>query len=326
MGLFKRREKTPGKAGQGKFTWASNAPEHWPALATLEKPHVEANVWMVSLEIGATMVKLFEAAKCGCELKALAQNRLSSSGLLDVPFEVEDNGERRSVFFYLESNAKIAAIYNGTRKLLLDRGEPEPVYFAPTLLPTTDTVTDPCRPFQADDLSVAEEEVRGCAMWWATQEGERFIGSTSQRKLLETYEALDGINTFLLAAIMRESGVVEDEKLGRACLPEKMITFTMKGPEDQLFIFSASAEKGLRFHFPTKETTPEYRDNFWSAFALYTKSWKEEAVKRKFPLDPPPQDSPPLKWFSALCHVMSIQEKEGKTMDRIGVVLSDSST
>lgn len=322
MGMFKRKRRTPSVTGKGKFTWASNAPDHWPQLVTIERPDADSNIWMVSLEIGATLVKLFEAAGCGCELKALAQNRFSPTGLLDVPFEVEDKGHYRSVLFYLESNERTAAIFNGTRKLLLDRGEPEPVYFAPDLLPSTDDITDPCRPFQADDLSVVDETPKGCAMWWAAREGERFHSSISQCKLLEAYEAMDGINTYLLAAIMRESGAVDDDKMGRVNLPDNMMTYPMKGPEDQLLLFSASAEKGLRFHFPIEDTTAEYRDNFWSAFAAYVSAWKREAIKRGFPLDPPPEDSSPLKWFKALCQVMAIEENKGKTMDKIGVVLS----
>jgi len=201
----------------------------------------------------------------------------------------------------------------------MERGEPEPVYFTPAPLPRTETVADPCRTFQADDLPAVETDLKGhCAMWWAADEGERFHDSVSQRKMLETFEALDGINTYLLAAIVRESGA-GDEKMGRAQLPEEAIMIPMQGPEDQFLLFTASQEKGLRFHFPIQGTSPEYRDDFWRTFTDYANDWKQEALKREFPMDPPLEDSSPLGWFRSLCQVVAMREKEGETMNEIGV-------
>jgi hypothetical protein len=65
------------------------------------------------------------------------------------------------------------------------------------------------------------------------------------------------------------------------------MSLRLKGPKDAVIIFTASAKKGIRFHFPIRATSTEFRDRFRRLLAEYTEGWREGIDNEGWPQDPP---------------------------------------
>lgn len=262
----------------------------------------------------------FESSKCGCDLKMLVQNTLTSLGVLEVSIVVDDRGTKRCVFIYHRAGAEESAKFKTTKVLLAQRGEAEPVYYAPTPLPETTAKVNPCKPLEGDQFNPWKDPTPGeYVTWWSSREEPTFSGTKTQKRMLASYKALRGINSIVLAAILKESGFYPDPELGRATLDEETAVFHLKGPEDQPIILTANIEKGLRFHF-SKHTPVYYRKYFHKAFLKYAKEWRKWVIERNIPLDPPDPEHDPYRWFKALCDVTADTERNQGEVDVIGLV------
>ena len=159
-------------------------------------------------------------------------------------------------------------------------------------------------------------------MWWPTEKDTSFVHSNSFSLIKRTYENLNGINTYVFADILRHLELV-NEDVGRAALPDDGMSVPLQGPENCIMLFSASREKGIRFHFHTEGTPVAYRDNFWNLFAEYTQSVKAVIEEHKHSKDPedPNYERGPLGWWT-MVELLLTKEKpeEGDKVQLFGAI------
>lgn len=297
MSFFSRFQKKESNSGE-LMTWATNAPDHWPKLTTPSIPH--PNPTMPAQE-GVNLIfflaRLSEALKPlgdNCTLVAVAQNRLTEGGLLKIPIVVKDHGVLTTVLMFPQVHAQSAGMFAGTTQVLREMGEPAPIYFAPEPLPDVEPKPE-LFPFHPNWLNKADGVAEAdYAMWRQTAEDSVFTQSPAIESIRRAYELSDGASSYILAAILQQLEIIP-AKTPRAQLPADLATIPVVGPENQPIIISASAEKGLRFHFHP-DTPASYRNLFWKFFAEFCNDLRMQILRAGLPLDDP---SAPWEWWQA---------------------------
>jgi len=298
------------------IVWATNAPPGWPAVRCgMLYPPSDSPVNLA--RFGGALGRAFEGHPSGCRPAAASRTRLASFGLIDISFEVDDGRGIVPVLLYVKADREEAAHFSAVRRFLEDRGERSPVYFAPSRLPDA-APGNPFRPFHAGDLKRWTAEIPNgeYAMWWPASSGEPFTGSRAFPHIGRAFRALDSIETYVHAALMRSLGY-EGEGVGRLELPEESAIFALEGPEQKLLLLNISSEKGIRFQFPLKGSSTAYRDAFWQVFAGYAEFWKNAAVEKGFATDPAGARSP-LGWWLASAELTGREEAKGSSLSAFG--------
>jgi hypothetical protein len=156
------------------------------------------------------------------------------------------------------------------------------------------------------------------AMWLPSDEEPSFAASQTRREIGALYAAARGVETYLLAAVLRRLGAVEGQVL-RVGLPAELTTFPVLGPEGRVFILSASAEKGIRLHFH-RSTPPPYRHAVLAALARVAVAIRD-ALERKGGGFDDAAEHPPQSWW-ALCESATAQiEEGGEPVEAVGQVM-----
>ncbi len=339
MALFKRRKKTGtddtasigrsavavlegtrGKARK-KIPWATNAPGHWPKVFC-EPLDPNGNKPMNDIHFAAELKTSLERGK-NVELKALLRNFLAEDGVLEVPMLVEDNGQKVPVFYYPAPDVEAANHFNAILGLFKERGMPA-VYFSPKMLPPATGKVNPAGEFLAGHLRKAEESqpAESYATWWSTDEEPSFPGSRSWSHLDRAFTALDGVESYVLAAILRISGYLGDEyqNVGQVELTPETSFFGLEGPEEVIVILTVSREKGLKFAFP-ESAAVGYRELFLKNFADYCENAREEILRQGGELNDYDDDSgygKPIGWWRGICQTSKQIESEGGRMKAFG--------
>jgi len=120
--------------------------------------------------------------------------------------------------------------------------------------------------------------------------------------------------------LLRSFGIPEAEKATRVALPATPVSFFVHGPEDAPAVFNASAQKGIRFHFPIQATTPEYRDRFWKLFAEYAETWRTGVDDNGWPKDN--VESPrPIHWWNVHESLDGFPQEHGYSETAVGVLI-----
>src|SRR5262249_53653694 len=131
------------------------------------------------------------------------------------------------------------------------------------------------------------------AMWLPSPDEPKFAPSATRKNIGRVYKAAAGIESFTLADILRRLGVVEEETR-RLALPDELASVCTTGADEQVFVLSASQEKGIRFHFH-ESATPAYRNKVLRGFVAYLE-FRRRAIKLSgVPLDEP-EDQQPSEW------------------------------
>jgi hypothetical protein len=304
--------------GKGEFVWATNAPAGWPAVkcAALPMPHDSpANL----ARFGESLGRAFGGRPGAFRLSTKGRARLSSYGLLDVPFEVSSDGRTVPVLLYVRADREAGAHFSAARLFLEGRGEPPPVYYAPEKLPEAGP-GEPFRPFHAGDLRrwAGKAPPGEYSMWWPASGDESFTGSRAFRHIDRAYRSLSGYETYVHAAVMRALGY-EGDTVGRLGLPAEPGTFPLEGPEGALLLLDVSQEKGMRFLFPVERTPRAYRDAFWQVFAGYAEFWNAAASGKGFARDPA-SGHPPLQWWEEASGAARAEEGRGRRLDGFGTI------
>ena len=97
------------------------------------------------------------------------------------------------------------------------------------------------------------------------------------------YAAVAGIETYIVADILRRLGAVS-EGSRRVRLPEEPMSFPVLGPEDGVFVLSLSQEKGIRLHFHDS-ATPVYRNAVLAGLVGYAEFRRRTINLGESPLD-----------------------------------------
>jgi hypothetical protein len=290
MGLFSKEpdlfDDSEDDVDSEPITLFTNAPTHWPAVLTdpLIPDGIPGAESMNLTTFGAAIKRTFEGSNCGCQLEAMLKAILTPDGILEIPFLVNDSGRFVPVFLYSDSNEMFASQYYAAYGILQARGYSEPVYYAPGPLPQAPP-GNPFRPFSAELLTRHKGGLPkgNYAMMWSDESNPDILTSKCLKDIHRSFQALAGVESYVLASIFRALGLVEGET-ARMKLPQKTMTIPIVGPEDQAFILSVSEEKGIRFHFNSNLSGPEYRDSFWAVFASYAEKWKNDAVRQQMEL------------------------------------------
>lgn len=156
------------------------------------------------------------------------------------------------------------------------------------------------------------------AMWWSTPEQPNFLASPTFQAIERFYQALDGFESYAFTSILATLGDTPSE--GRYGLPDSLFIQPLRGPEDRLFALSASAEKGLRFHFSIEQTPIAYRDQMWEYFAEFAEVSRRVLLAQEVPADPG-SDAAPQEWWEAASQVASRMELSGEPVQTFGVVI-----
>src|SRR5262245_40155267 len=81
------------------------------------------------------------------------------------------------------------------------------------------------------------------AMWMPSAGEPMFTSSETREHLRRLYETIAGIQTYVFGDLLLHLELIEQDT-GRVKIPRDLNTFSILGPEDQVFILSVSEEKG----------------------------------------------------------------------------------
>ena len=315
MGLFSKRKEDPkpSPAPAGRIRWVTDAPEHWPTIETDALPFPEpATIGEHGEDVlmfAASMKRSFQAAGGDCRLKAIFRNRLTPRGILLIWLEVTDREGTHAVFPYFDLRSENPGHFSAARALLAERGEPRPYYYALRPFPhvAPDTATGP---FDPELLKTAKEIVPGrYAMWWASENQPAFDASETVRSIRRTYECLEGVQSYILAAVLRSLKLVEKE-VGRFVVEED-VQIPLVGFEGRPIYLSLSREKGVQFQFHTERCSPEYRDAFYRLFSEYVATLRAVVEEKALPRDKEDPEFRPLGWWGMMEKVPELSRAGG---------------
>ncbi len=297
----------------------SNAPQHWPGLA-FDDFHAGEHV-ANAVKFATSLKHGFERADADVHLDSLYTSLLADDGVLELLAVVFDEGAKVPVFFYDADDAHASEHFAGVALVLRSLGWAAPVYYSMKALTESAAPTNPLRPFGVDLLKATEGSVSDgpFAVWWNSDDGEHdLLGSSAHKAIRSTYEALDGFTSYVFAALMRSLGAIE-KNVARAQLPDELVTWTVAGPESLDIVLSACAEKGIRFHFNTSETTAIQRDRFLKLFSRFVKECRAVAEKNNFDLDPD-SERQALPWFRLCEKEWEESGRKGEKPNFVGVL------
>lgn len=265
----------------------TNAPPHWPTIRTMlfnPEAHVPARSAILQIRTLGEMARHFQAQNGPTRLARVAVSHLAEGGVLSYPGLVEDQGRHVPLLLYPQGFPDASGHYAGVCQEARKLGLADPVYYshAPILpappLPVLEALhpthfsTEGPRPPAGD-----------YAMWWETP-GDEDVGSSPCIADIEAYyEALEGYQTYFLAAYAVRAGLVP-EGTSRVALP-KDLTFALCAPGDVPVLVTASEEKGVRFHLHSELVPASYRNNFMRALARAAKEMRAMAQQANAPRD-----------------------------------------
>lgn len=161
------------------------------------------------------------------------------------------------------------------------------------------------------------------AMWWP-HDNLSFSDSAGREYIDRAYRALDGIESRVYAAILHSLSAL-DKTVAAATLPEDLFSVYFFTKTKQPFFFSASKEKGLRFHFHTEQVDGEERDGFWMLFAEYAEASRRRIREEAdFEEEAAGAESRPLDWWLLTEEAVTVAESTGFSPAVVGsIVIQD---
>lgn len=156
------------------------------------------------------------------------------------------------------------------------------------------------------------------AMWWPTADEPRLINSATAKDIQRVYEAFDGFESYGFTFLLDRFG--EDVGNSRYALPEDSSVQPLRGPQERLLAFSASQEKGMRFHFNVANTPASYRDEVWRMVADYAEALRRALIKQGVAPTANPEVKP-INWWLFCQQAVSATESAGEPVELVGVVL-----
>jgi hypothetical protein len=319
MGLFGKLFGKKEEPKKGETHWMhTNAPAHWPKIE-----HMHINTQNVE-QAGAfnTINIAGELKQKGFEIVRLSQNSLFAEGIMNIDFVLKENGKIYNVLIYPDIYENASSDFLLCKRLLAKRGETAIYYsFAPI---------DPKAPeskklgrWRVDMFSKMDKDPpKGFySMWWPTEQEPKFSSSPVYQNIKTAFHNINGYEFVVLTSIGKNVGVLEDKPEVVTKLPEDLVSFPVNGPDGMVIYVSASLEKGLRFHFNTS-TPIEYRNNCWKHYSEYTTLFKQQADSKPGLKDTEMEPNP-LEWFDAFMSIIVKEEKEGKTIKDVGIIMND---
>ncbi|RIH86310.1 hypothetical protein [Calidithermus roseus] len=277
----------------GPIELITNAPADWPRV-WLEGP-------LTAHTPTLHFITAVETCFRGSQLQVLEADvvRVTRQGVLVVPLRVRAPDGEYDLFFYPEADEKAAGHFMAVYEIARKFGRLKPVFYS----------TDDLFAIYPDDVGeVARQDrlfiqaslmpPRGqYAMWWAEQPGERFELSPTYGLIDRLYREISGLEFSAFAQLLIEIGMIQSEEEATAyTFPDQTVEIPLQGPEGVPIILSFSQARGIRFHFHTQRTPPEYRELFLNLALLRFKLWKKQPEIASLPR----LESPPLLWWQDL--------------------------
>jgi hypothetical protein len=302
---------------------ATNAPAEWPdvemsALVPEQtREHFVSNIRNFNIALSAAF-----DGRSGMELKEIAYCRMLEDGILEVPFEIISENHTFGVFLFSDANSESAAWFKGVQKLYDSWEGQSPIYYAPDSLELSEVEeASPARPFAFDIFLkvTGEAAMRGeYAMWWPGDEEERFCGSETHHLLGRIYNALDGIETYVNAMLLRNLDVLDEQEPSfRVELPQQPTNIPMLGPDGLPMLLSLSHEKGIRFLMHRELTTSARCRMFLTHLAEFVEQIRQDIGHHQMPLD---EASVACEWFKSSVGTIQLQEGAGGELEAFGTV------
>ncbi|NME71432.1 hypothetical protein [Flammeovirga aprica] len=247
---------------------------------------------------------------------------LLEEGALTVPIVINYGDQAYTLFFIY--NEEDLLKYKSLEQHVGKTAYPNLIYFSAIPIYDGYEPKEIIEPFQLADMRVEKEaEVKGTyAMWWSNDGEEKFGESETLKTLTKLYDVFKGYETYLFGYILRQTRITESTELQRLSLPEESANFVLVAPENKLIMLNISQEKGIRFLFPTNETTKEYRERFLSGVLvdfLSTRLYlQQHQANEDEEMEPNSYD-----WFNFMAKVTTEREKEGEGVDLVGAMMLD---
>lgn len=297
--------KITGKEPQPRFLF-TNAPASWPAIPLTVRREVDARQAgaLLGLEI-ATRLK-----QHGLPVARLLKHYLFPEGILEVALE-PGNEEKHHILVYPRPHPGIAGDFQLSRKLLA-RSRRTAIYYSVCPVDSDAPASGKLAGWSPDLFEQVEEKLPAghYSMWWPSDQERCFTGSRIAGYIQSAYLNLRGYEWALLTTLAKHLELIEDRPGHFVKLPEELLQLSLQGPDDVIFLLSASQEKGVRFHF--HESTPvDYRNYFWKLYSEFCAEVRAQAGDHR----PPAafrQESDPLQWLTTLTDMLASQE--GKTI------------
>lgn len=253
----------------------TNAPAHWPKIATgSDEPAIN---WIA---MGSSLATAFKAPEASV---AFMRSFAYEDGVLEVPVWVTEKGRETGVFLYGKDDPDAAAQFSGVRALLAERENAKAVYYAPTaLLPTrAATVLKAIDTPMFSKVTTPKADAR-YSLWWATPEDPRFTESPDRVLLDRWFEATEGYGYVIFTAFVND---LELAKGGAStyALPNQAFLHGVSGPGSTDLLLHASEEEGLFLAFDEATTTTARRHAFLRLLADFATPIRSTLSERGVP-------------------------------------------
>lgn len=155
------------------------------------------------------------------------------------------------------------------------------------------------------------------AMWAPSGSETSPIGTPTLALLDEAYALLDTVASYACASVAREVGWVQNTPgTQRVRLPDDLVTRFVEDANGTRLIVSASAEKGVRFHFH-EDTPPGVREAFLTQWCAHLRHF-HHLVDGGYLRADPVQEERPGAWWDVMKQALTSMTREGSTFEAVG--------
>jgi hypothetical protein len=277
----------------------TNAPVKWPRVRMEGLVSSDAAEAQLANRLSFTTALEATFRRAGIEVLEADVLRITKEGVLSIPLRIRAEDGEYDIFFYPVSDEDSAAHYMAINEIAQRWGRLRPVFYSTgdllSIYPDfIKSVTSRNRLFIQAALAPPKGQY---AMWWAKTQGEQFYYNPTYDLYDRIYREINGIESTAFALVLREIGLIEAEhEFSTETVSDATIEIPLEGPEGMPIIVSYSQYRGVRFHFHTTRTNPEYRDLFLNLFLMRVRHYKQhltlEQTKRL--------DSPAYTWWREL--------------------------
>lgn len=242
---------------------------------------------------------------------------LLEEGALTVPVVINFGEEAYTLYFIYNEDDLLK--YKDLQEHVNKTKYPNLIYFSSIPIYEGYEPKKIIEPFQLADMRIEKEpKVNGTyAMWWSNKGQEKFANSETLNLLTKLYEVFKGYESYLVGYLLRQTRITEEKELQRMNLPETSKNFVILGPENKLIILDISQEKGIRFLFPTEDTSKEYRERFLKGVLVDFLSTRMYLQKNELEEDELKEPNS-YDWFTFMSKVTVEQEGKGENIELVG--------
>jgi len=303
-----------------KRSMMTNAPRQWPSLSLTRHEYNTYGEFLI--HFSSALLGSFKSAE-DLKVEKILYMKMFDDGLFQIPLQVKDKKNNKyCIFPYLDNNKECAEHWAGVKQVMAKYDMGEPIFYSFDYLSEAEPKDVLKKMFDSDVLTVLENDPPEGAysMWWAEKEPESFRDSEVMVSLEKIYTSVNGIEEYYFLSLLHQWNILGNKFRGQGKLPEKQVVIPLLGPEDQVVMFSASKEKGLRFHFHPKNTTIEYRDKFIKQVSQEFERLRDIVIKEFKCSKESIKESDCYGWWQTVRSFVKHSEQQGENTVQFGTV------